>query len=116
MGATRLHDHTSVHQTTALGTGDVRHDASVAPNRLACGVIDARPGLRVHPGQSAGSGAVMARSDGAERRRSAASRRVSVVRPCAIDATGITLYRWPRSAFVPMDQVDRFAVLSEPAE
>lgn len=32
--------------------------------------------------------------------------------PCAVDRTGVTLYRWPmRSVFVPLERVDRFDVL-----
>ncbi len=37
--------------------------------------------------------------------------RVSFFRPCAIAATGVTLYRWPmRSIFIPLERVDRFDV------
>ncbi len=32
--------------------------------------------------------------------------------PCAIDARGVTLYRWARrSIFIPLEQVDRFDVV-----
>ena len=38
-------------------------------------------------------------------------RRVTVSRPCAIDPTGVRLYRWPmRSVFIPLERVDRFDV------
>jgi hypothetical protein len=38
-------------------------------------------------------------------------RRVTPSRPCVIDPTGVTLYRWPvRSVFVPLERVDRFDV------
>jgi hypothetical protein len=38
--------------------------------------------------------------------------RVTVSRPCAIDPTGVTLYRWPmRSVFIPLERVDRFDVV-----
>lgn len=41
-------------------------------------------------------------------------RRVTLSRPCAIDPTGVTLYRWPmRSVFVPLARVDRFDVVRE---
>jgi len=43
--------------------------------------------------------------------------RVSVVKPCAISPTGVSLYRWPmRSTFVPLDRVDRFDVELEKGE
>jgi hypothetical protein len=39
-------------------------------------------------------------------------RRVTLSRPCAIDPTGVTLYRWPmRSVFIPLERVDRFDVV-----
>jgi hypothetical protein len=44
-------------------------------------------------------------------------RRVTLSRPCAIDRTGVTLYRWPmRSVFVPLERVDRFDVVWEQSE
>jgi len=44
-------------------------------------------------------------------------RRVTLSRPCAIDPTGVTLYRWPmRSVFIPLERVDRFDVMLEQAE
>jgi hypothetical protein len=37
---------------------------------------------------------------------------VSLKTPCAIDSTGVTLYRWPwRSIHVPLERVDRFDVV-----
>ena len=44
-------------------------------------------------------------------------RRVTLSRPCAIDRTGVTLYRWPmRSVFIPLERVDRFDVVWEQTE
>ncbi len=44
-------------------------------------------------------------------------RRVTLSRPCAIDPTGVRLYRWPmRSVFIPLERVDRFDVVLEQAE
>jgi hypothetical protein len=38
--------------------------------------------------------------------------RVMLSRLCAIDPTGVALYRWPmRSAFIPLERVDRFDVV-----
>lgn len=38
-------------------------------------------------------------------------RRVTLSTPCAIDPTGVTLYRWPmRSVFIPLERLDRFDV------
>lgn len=52
--------------------------------------------------------AVLTRRDVVWSRR---PRRVSLSRPCAIDPTGVTLYRWPlRSVFIPLERVDRFDV------
>jgi hypothetical protein len=44
-------------------------------------------------------------------------RRVTLSRPCAIDRTGVTLYRWPmRSVFIPLERVDRFDVVWKQTE
>jgi hypothetical protein len=44
-------------------------------------------------------------------------RRVTLLRPCTIDPTGVMLYRWPmRSVFIPLEHVDRFDVVFEQAE
>lgn len=38
--------------------------------------------------------------------------RVTFRTPCVVDATGVTLYRWPgRSIHVPLERVDRFEVM-----
>jgi len=38
--------------------------------------------------------------------------RVTFKTPCVVDATGVTLYRWPgRSIHVPLERVDRFEVV-----
>jgi hypothetical protein len=37
--------------------------------------------------------------------------------PCVVDATGVTLYRWPRrSVHVPLERVDRFEVVLKDLE
>lgn len=44
--------------------------------------------------------------------------RVTTTTPCAIDSTGVTLYRWPRrrTIFIPLERVDGFdVVLRAPA-
>jgi hypothetical protein len=38
--------------------------------------------------------------------------RPSRSRPCVVGSAGVTLYGWPRSRFVPIEQVDRFDVVS----
>jgi hypothetical protein len=44
-------------------------------------------------------------------------RRVTLLTPCTIDPTGVTLYRWPlRSVFIPLERVDRFDVVWERTE
>jgi hypothetical protein len=64
---------------------------------------------------SNGSVAVLTRRGGVV--WSPAPRRVTLSRPCVIDATGVRLYRWPmRSVFVPLERVDRFDVVLEPTE
>lgn len=38
-------------------------------------------------------------------------------KPCAINSTGFTLYRWPmRSVFIPLERLDRFDVVWEQAD
>lgn len=39
-------------------------------------------------------------------------RRVTLLRPCTIDPTGVALYRWPMwSVFIPLERVERFDVV-----